>query len=238
MATKTLLKIVQEVTGELALPTPLAVLSSQDLTIVQLKALVTAAGEELTQHTDWQRLLFVHTFNTVNGQSEYAFPGDVKRIVSATAWDRTNQWPLHGAKDPVAWERLVSGGTSSPPTTHFRLKQNKIELYPTPGVTPVTIAFEYYSSNFIIDGTTGLPKDEFTLDSDYPVFDGRLMVFLTKLKWLETKGFDTRAAAQDYNASLASALGADTPAAPLSLAGNPTHHLVDVSNVRDGSWSV
>lgn len=237
MATKTLLEIVQAVTGELALPTPTAVLSSQDLTIVQLRALVLASGEELVQHTDWQRLLYVHTFNTVNGQAEYAFPSDVKRIASATAWDRTNQWPLRGAKDPVAWERLVSGSVASPPTTHFRLKQNKIELYPVPGTTPITIGFEYYSSNFILDGTTNLPKDDFTLDSDYPVFDGRLMVCLTKLKWLETKGFDTRAAAQDYNAALASALGGDTPSAPLSLVGSTGQHLIDANNVADGSWS-
>lgn len=233
---KTLLQLVRAVSEELQLPAPNAVLSSQDLTVKQLRAFVEAACAELAEAYDWQALLRTHTFTTVPAQSTYALPTDFLRQLSNTAWDRSAAWPMQGNDNPQLFQALQSGITTVGPYSRFRIAGNLFELLPVPQ-SAINLAFNYISSSYALDGTTGAPKVEFTTDSDTTVFRDRLVINFTKLKWLQSKGFDTTTATQDFNTSYTAATGQDVPASRLMMGAPHDTYLLSGANVKDGSWS-
>ncbi len=233
---KTLLQIVQAVTEELQLPSPTVVLSSADLTVKQTKALVEAACDELAEGFDWQALLKTHTFSTVQGQSLYNLPADYLRLLSNTSWDRTNAWPVQGSDNTQLWQNLQSGITTVGPYSRFRIIGDQFELIPTPQSVG-TMAFNYISSHYVIDGNLGTRKASFTRDDDKVVFRDRLVINFAKLKILQVKGFDTTAAVQDFNTTYLAATGQDVPTSSLMMGTRRDAYLLSPENVRDGSWS-
>lgn len=212
---RTLLNIIKAVTSEVGFPQPAEVLASQVQTVQQLKQLVIAACDELLDEFDWQRVLRLHTITTSAGVTLYPLPTDYHRIVSDTAWSAMNTMPAYGNMGAPVWEEQRVRNFSAS-QTRFRLIGNQVEVYPAPGAGE-TITFAYISKNYVIDGTNGLPKAEFSLDSDTTVFHDRLLTNFVKLKLLQVKNLDSRAVAQDFNASLESAKGNDVPAPTLSL---------------------
>lgn len=213
---RTLLKTIQYATGELGFTQPTVVLSSTDATVTQALALVRAACDELLDEFDWQALIKTHTFATVNGQSQYDLPADYHRMIPATQWNRSTHWEANGNTNSMAWEFLQSSDVSGVVNQRFRIAAGKIEVFPTPTAAE-TIAFQYITKNYVVDGANSLLKAEFTLDADKTVFHDRLLTNLLKLKLLQVKGFDTRAAVEDFNATLDSAKGNDAPAPVVSL---------------------
>lgn len=232
---KTLLQIVQSVTQELLLNSPNSVLSNTDKTVKQFNALVVAACDELLDMYDWQQLTVKQTITTVPSVALYPIPADYQRYVSDTAWDKSNAWPMAGSFNPQDWQTLTSGIVQTGPYTDYRLNLNKIELLPTPqGALDLSIV--YISNYYVINGVTGLPQPTFQNDSDTTLFQDRLLINFTKLKWLQTKGFDTTAATQDFNSSLAMAKGSNVPSPSLMMAPTFNDYLVGVLNVPDGNY--
>jgi hypothetical protein len=238
MAQKTLSQIITQVSAEMNLPAPTVVISSQVEEVQKLLAFARAVNDDLLNEHDWQCLQTRYSITTVDGQSEYDFPTDIKRWINGTFYDSTNRWEMFGPQTPRRWEWLISTNMAIGPFERFRIFDDKLQLYPTPGATAYTFNYEYVSNYPVIDGTTGDPKEDYTQDSDLCRFDHRLVVYAIKLKWLNSIGEDTTSALADYRRTLQFCKGQDTPAPQISLLGRESpYRLLSNANIPDGSWS-
>ncbi len=237
MAQKTIIQICQQVAGELNLPAPQAVLSSQDQNVQKLLNLARAVGDDLVAEYDWQALQTPYQVSTVAGTDNYAFPTDIARFTAFTIWDNSTRWALRGSLTPGQWNTLRHGLiASAPPYSRYRIMANRIYLDPVPSAVH-NLTLEYISSYFVRDASTGLPKADFTNDADVCMFDHRIMVYGMKLKFLTSIGQDTTAALSDYGRALEFAKGHDAPRQKLSLIGNQGSGLINTSNYPDGFWN-
>jgi hypothetical protein len=217
---------------------PSVVVSVSDQNVLKALAFARATCDVLLAEYEWQMLQTRYTFTTVAAQSAYPFPSDVARLTSGTFFDTTNRWELKGPLTAAGWELLKTTNLSSSPFERYRIWNNQIELYPTPGSSALTIAFEYSSCNYVIDGSTGLTKDDFTQDSDICMFDYRTVVYGVKYRWLASIGQDTTAALIDYKRSYELTKGNDQPSPRLSLTGGSlSTPLLSTRNIPDGNWS-
>lgn len=213
---KTLLNAVRAVAGELGFSQTNEVMASPVLLVNQIKQLAIAAGDELLDAYDWQRLLRTHVITTVGGQDLYDLPTDYHRMVNNTMWDTGGQLFVIGDVSPMSWQD-ISTRNVSPSSMRFRLIGNQVQVYPAPPASGLSLAFNYISNSYVVDGTSGLTKTEFSLDSDSTVYHDRMWINLTKLKLLQVKNFDTRAAVEDFNSALSAAKSSDVPAPILSM---------------------
>lgn len=219
MAQKSLIQLIQTTAQELSIPTPNAVISSNDLNVTKLLALMRATCDDILQEHDWQVLQKRTSFSTTSGTETYAWPADVERFTSGSFFDQNNRWPMTGPLTAAEWEQLKVSNLNTSPFQRYRVFANKIYLYPIPGATTFTFVYEYVSSSYVADGSSGADKADFTQDSDICKFDHRVVVYGTKLKWLQALGMDTTAAVADYNRALEFSKGSDIPAKKLSLNG-------------------
>ena len=236
MAQKSILSILQTAATELSIPKPNAVTSSQDPNINKLQSFLVAVCDDLLAEYDWQQAITRYEFSTVSGQESYPLPADLFKFIDATFYDKNNRWPLKGPKTASEWEFLKNAILTDGPFNRFRVYQNKIFLTPIPSTTVYTFVFEYFSNNCVRDGSTGLPKAEFTQDSDVCIFDHRLVVYGVKAKWLASLGQDNSDAIHDYNRALDAAKGRDKPGARLTLAPSFGVPLLSTANIPDGNW--
>jgi hypothetical protein len=218
MSSKTLLETLKAVTGELGFPQPAVVVSSQVLTDIQLRYLCTAACDELLEAHDWQSLTKQFVFTITTGVTEYTLPTDFHRFINDTARVSSDATFNDADEDfnavqTMSWRRLSASELA------FRVNADALHVWDADAHAGKTVSIDYISKNYVIDGTNSLKKAEFTLDSDKTVYHPRLLTSFVKLKFLEVKSLDTRAAAREFNNLLQAAIGSDTPSRTLSLNG-------------------
>ena len=97
------------------------------------------------------------------------------------------------------------------------------------------LGFEY-RSNAWAESSTGTPKQSFTADTDTTLFDDRVMVLLTKLKFFQIKNFDTTSLTQDYQRYLSIAKANDKGSPNLSFAPQPSKVLIGYANIPDTGY--
>ena len=111
---------------------------------------------------------------------------------------------------------------------------NQFQIWP-PYNTKEYLGFEYRSRGWA-RSVTGAVKNSFTADNDTTVFDDRVMVLYTKLKYFQIKSFDTTALTQDYMRYLNIAKANDKGSANLSFAPYPTKVLIGYANIPDTGY--
>ena len=97
------------------------------------------------------------------------------------------------------------------------------------------LGFEY-RSNAWAESIANAPKTSFTADDDTCIYPDRVMVLSTKVKYFESKGFDTTALFRDYINELETAIAQDTGAANLSFAPRPGTVLIGYDNIPDSGY--
>ena len=224
------LDIIQKASAEMGLTQPNTAVSSTDTTAIQMVGLLNALGDELMTY-NWSVLHTEYTFQTEVGKASYDLPVDFLRIINQTEWNRSSSTPLVGPQTPAAWQQLQSGITSSI-EYGFRIKGNKILVTPTPQAVE-TLALEYVSSNYVIDGTSGNGKSFVTMDSDRFIFNDRLMINGLKMKFKEAQGLETQFAEYDYRNVLDAERSADGGASVVCLTRQPSTY----ENIPDGNWN-
>ncbi len=237
MAQKSIISIIQTVAAELNLPSPVTILSNQDQNVQKLLSLTRAVCDDLLTEHDWQALQVRTSFTTVSGQEAYSLPATVERYINGTFFDANNRWPLQGPRTPVEWEWIKASNYIASPFNQFRVYGNQIHIMPVPGSTAYTFNLEYVTNNYVIDGSTTLPKTDFTQDSDVCVFDHRVVIYGVKLKFRESIGQDTSAALVDYKRALEFAKGSDAPSQKLRLDGMVGLRMLSTANIPDGNWA-
>lgn len=183
-------------------------------------ALMNAAGEELVKLYDWVWLTRTATITSVASQATYDRPAGWQREISDTAFNRTQKWPVREPVSPQEWEWLQAGYGLSPPYYRARPVPGQIEIFPVPLDALTTIAYEYVSSYWVLGlsgSTNTVDKLAITLDNDYCIFDNRLIISFTKLKFFEVKGFETTKLEKNFENALEYAKGQDRGARSYDL---------------------
>lgn len=164
----------------------------------------------------------------------YPLPPDYETITDNTHWDKTKHWQMLGPVDAQQWQWLKSGYISTGPRVRWRILGNTFQIWP-PYNTQEYLGFEYRSKGWARSAADAV-KNSFTADSDTTVFDDRLMVLATKLKYFQIKNFDTTALYQDYMRYLSVVKANDKGSATLSFAPAPSAVLIGWANIPDTGY--
>ena len=197
-------QIVNAAANEVGLSAPSGFdpFTSADPAFVQLVSLLTSAGQELYGMHEWQMLNKTYTITTHSIDTGlYNLPTDFGYMIEQTGWNPTNRLPLGGPLTPQNWEYLVSTGLArSTIYVSFKLNQGQFQILPQPPPEASVITFEYVSRWWAaVTGAPTTPAQDFVqLATDVVLFEPILIQKLLKLRFLEAKGFDTNAAANQF----------------------------------------
>lgn len=190
---------------------------------LQLRYLLQTAGEELTLAHPWEWQVGSHNIQTLAlDTGNYDLPSDFLQMLDQTGWERSENVPLFGPLSPQDWTYLLGRDlVSSTIYASFRLKDGKFSIFPQPPPAGLDIHFEYQTKNWVSDGQpTPTLSDTVTDGSEVILFDRTLISRYLKLKWLESKGFDTTKPQDDFNQVFGSVAGKDKGAEILSIGRN------------------
>ena len=174
------------------------------------------------------------TGEIVLSQIAYDLPADFETITDRTQWDKTKHWEALGPESAQQWQWLKSGYISTGPRIRWRILDNQFQIWP-PMNTQEYLGWEYRSKGWA-RAANGAIKNSFTVDSDTTVYDDRLMVIYTKLKYFQVKSFDTTALQQDYQRYLSVVKANDKGAPNLSFAPYPSKVLIGYANIPDTGY--
>ncbi len=167
-------------------------------------------------------------------QTKYDLPSDFETITDNTHWDKTKHWQMLGPEDAQQWQWLKSGYISTGPRIRWRILGQQFQIWP-PYNTKEYLGFEYRSKGWA-RSAAGAVKNSFTADSDTTIYDDRLLVLGTKLKYFQIKSFDTTALQQDYFRVLNVVKANDKGSANLSFAPYPSKVLIGYANIPDTGY--
>lgn len=244
MGTATLLQLVQTVCDEVGIPSPSAVVSSQDQQIRQLLALSNREGREQVSMYDegWPQLQKTQSITLVNGQASYAFPIDFAGYTPTTIWNTAQRWPVQGPLSPQEWQTLKSGYINILPYQRFRIMQGLIFFDPVPQASQAgqIITIEY-QSNAWCQSALGTPQTAWQADTDTFVLPDDVMVLGMKWRFLAAKRMDyqeeKKAWSDSTDREFARAFAGRTVSMNLSNAGYGNNFLGDgYSQTGDGNF--
>jgi len=172
--------------------------------------------------------------SVVCAQTAYDLPADFETITDRTQWDKSKHWEMLGPEDAQQWQWLKSGYISTGPRVRWRILDGQFQIWPVMN-TNEYLGWEYRSKGWA-RSAAGAVQNSFTADSDTAVFDDRIMVLATKLKYFQVKSFDTTALMQDYQRYLSIAKANDKGAPNLSFAPYPSKVLIGYANIPDTGY--
>ena len=167
-------------------------------------------------------------------KTKYDLPPDYEVIADRTQWDKSKHWEMLGPEDAQQWQWLKSGYISTGPRIRWRILGETFQTWP-PMNTQEYLGFEYRSKAWA-ESQDGTPKNSFTADTDKTLYDDRLLVMKTKLKYFQIKNFDTSALQQDYDRLLMVVKSNDKGAPNLSFAPYPAKVLIGWANIPDTGY--
>jgi hypothetical protein len=210
---------------------------SANPTASTLVALANEAGQDLEMMDRWTELLTEGTITTVADQATYAKPSDFRAFGTMSQWDRTNQWRLTGPVPSIVWQWLKSGITiASVNNRWFAIRGAYIVIHPTPDASGDTIAYDYYSKNWITKQSDSTSIAEWSHDNDTSKLDENLLAADLKWRFLQAKGFPWEAEYKRYE-SLKEAVLADNFGAAMIDLGAPVAGVTGFSeNIPDSGY--
>ncbi len=212
-----LLTICQAVAGRTGFPKPSFIVNNQDETAIRLFDLAQEEGKELAGRKLWQELIQEASFTTEAGKADYELatiaPG-FDYMLNDTEWNRSERRKLNGPVSPAEWQRDQTYLSASI-YKDYRIRNNKIWLYPTPGEAQ-TYYFEYVTKNWCISQNDAL-QSEWKADSDTAVLDEELMILGLRWRFKKSKGLSYAEDFRTYEMQVQRALGRSGAAPTLSI---------------------
>ena len=194
--------ILNRVAVEVGLDSVADPYSSSEQHFKQLRFLLQTCGEELALAYPWEFLNEEHQITTLSTDTgNYTLPTDFHYMIPQTGWERANNVPLGGPLNAQDWTYLLGRDLVSQTIyASFRLKDGQFSVFPQPPPNGLDINFEYQRRTWVADGAAPTThKADVTTGADKPLFDRTLITRMLKMKWLESKGFDTTKAQDDFN---------------------------------------
>ena len=205
----TVLSICQNALKEISgFDVPNTIVGNQNETAVTALAVLRREGMRLRKF-NWDTLIAEGLITTVAGSEDYAKPDDFRHFANMSQWDRTNNLRLRGPTTPAEWQFLkgsVAGATATI-ERWFRVKGRRIFIHPVPNASGDTIAYEYYSTNWVVLQTDGSTAGEIASDNDTALLDEEVLTLGVKWRFLKAKGIPWEAEYREYEDMLQSLLG-------------------------------
>jgi hypothetical protein len=167
-------------------------------------------------------------------QTKYDMPADFETITNTTQWDKSKRWKLLGPETAQQWAFLTNGTIATGPRIRWRIFGDYFQIWP-PGNTGDSLNFEYRSNGWVLS-KDGVPQTQFLADDDTTLFNSRVMVLSTKMKYFSIKGFDATVLKADYDRYLSIWKANDKGAANLSFAPTPNSILIGYGNLQDSNF--
>lgn len=197
--------------------------ADQSQHFLQMRHLLQTAGEELSLSHIWEWQTRAHNIQTqALDTGNYDLPDDFLQMIDQTGWERNENVPLFGPLSAQDWTYLLGRDLVSYTIyASFRIKEGKFSIFPQPPPSGLDINFEYQSTAWVSDGQpTPTLTDTVTSGSEIVLHDRTLITRYLKLKWLESKGFDTSKPQDDFNTVFGAITGKDKGAEILSAGRN------------------
>lgn len=218
-------EVINGAASEAGLVASTDVFASTDQAFVQLRTLLTSAGQELLSLHEWQKLVKVHSITTAvpPDDGNYDLPEDFAYIIDQTGWsplEGGSGLPLGGPLSEQDWAYLVNTNlASSTVYVSFKLSQGQFQVLPQPPPDGIELNFRYISRWWVATtGTTTPAQSSVTANDNVVLFEPILIKKFLKLRFLEAKGFDTTAAVAQFLNMFNNWTGKDIAAPVLNLA--------------------
>ena len=200
----TLLTICQDAAKLIGIPSPNAVTSSTDTSVIQLLSCANEEGKSLVQAYPWNVIVKEGSFTTAAAESQGAMTtiaSDFGRFSNDTMWNRTTDRKYYGPITNTQWQRLKAT-VSSGVTNYFRIRGNLLIIQPNPTVSQ-SVFFEYISKNWVIASGSSANADKFTGDSQTTVLVEDLVILGVVWRFLKIKGLPYDQQYLEYQTRLA-----------------------------------
>jgi len=234
----TLQTLINTCCALLSLSQPSDAAGSPDPNVVLMRTAASLASLEMLNAYEWADLTKRGSITVVAsgappppGESTelgFALPEDFFRFI-----DQTQQPLAIGPVTPQGWMVHATSATSR---LTWQVRERQIFFLNPPPAPGQDFKFMYLSQALVRDADNpDLFKNVATKNGDVFVLDGILMALITKVKWLEAKGFDSAAALRDFLLAFDSRVGAQKGAHVLSLVGGRGPSYLGPGNVPEGS---
>lgn len=197
---------------------------STDPAVVQMVDKVNEALEELATEP-WQELIKVESLTVLAdfpGQQVkgYPLPDDFYAFVLQTQNDRTVRRPAFGPLAPQIWESIRNINPYVSFNLMFRVFQNQIQFLNPPSTGGREFTYEYLSQGLVRDADdASLLKNRCEKNGDLILIDPVIVRQLARCKWLESRGFESASARNDFNHAFSQRFNRQVAAPVLSMAG-------------------
>ena len=238
--------MLQTVCAMLSLPIPNDPAGSTDPNIVLMKTAANLASLEMLNAYEWSQLTKMASLTVstalppVPGEArELAFdlPEDFYRFIDQTQWNGAMRFPAVGPVAPQGWMTYMVFPISANFTLTWQVRQNQIYFLNPPAEPGQQFRYMYLSRALVRDADDAdLYKNVASKNGDIFMLDGVLMALLTRVKWLEAKGFDSGAAVRDFLLAFDSRIGAQKGANILNMAsGRHDYPYIGIGNLPEAS---
>lgn len=223
-------------------PVPPDAAGSADPSIQQMTMALNQASSDLYAMRDWQELRQQITIDVVAdfaGQTEKGFPppDDYGRFVDVTQWSTMQQWPAIGPVSPQDWIRYLVQNWAPVASLYWQIRNDMVWFLTPPFPTAQPFTAYYISLGTVTDqDNPALLKNLASKNGDTFLLDGQLITLLGRVKWLEYKGFDTSAAARDFQTQYDSRAGSDEGAAAYNLSNSYGVPLLSAYNLPNTGY--
>jgi len=242
----TLATLVNNVCALLSLPQTTDAAGSTDGNIVLMRTAANLASLEMLNAYEWSQLTKMGTITvetavppTPGQASETAFdlPEDFYRFIDQTQWNNAMRFPAVGPVAPQGWMTYMVFPISANFTLTWQIRQRQIYFLNAPAAPGQDFRFMYLSRALVQDADDPtLYKNVANKNGDTFQLDGILMTLLTRVKWLEAKGFDSGPAVRDFLLAFDSRIGAEKGANILNMArGRQDYPYIGIGNLPEAS---
>jgi hypothetical protein len=221
--------LIQSVCSLVSLPAPADPAGSTDTNIALMRTAANFASLEMLNAYEWSQLtkrgsltVYTATPPVPGAPTEVGFdlPEDFYRMIDQT----TSRF---GPVAPQGW--MISPNSS----LAWQIRQRQIWFLAPPPAPGQPFDYMYLSRALVQDADDpALYKNVASKNGDVFQLDGILMSLLTRVKWLEAKGFDSSAAVRDFLLAFDSRIGAEKGANVLNMVGPPARFpLINTGNL-------
>lgn len=234
-----LLSMIQDVSDNLGINRPNAVINNNDPQIRQMLAIAQNEGDSLSKRNGkgWTSMVLEFEHLTLAQENQGAvvdiMPG-IDWPKNQSFWDRTQQERVTGPLTSAGWQLEVAN-VSAGPYYSYRFWQRDLYLYPAPPAGN-TMAGEYVSK-YWCESSIGAAQEKWLADTDAGILDEELMKLGILWRWNQRKGFDYAEDFRTYENEVHNAIGRDG-GARIIRSGRVDFNPQDSVTVPEGSWPV
>ena len=244
---QTFASVIQTACRLLSLPVPADPAGSDDPNITLMRSVSNMASLEMLNSYEWADLTKMGEIDvftsappaTDGGATETAFdlPPDFYRFIDQTQWNGAMRFPAVGPVSPQGWMTYMVFPVSANFTLTWQVREGKIYFLNAPPSPGQKFRFMYLSRALVQDAdNANLYKNVASKNGDKFVLDGVLMTLMTRIKWLEAKGFDSAAALRDFMLAFDSRVGASKGASILNMSGGQGGYpYIGIGNLPEAS---